>query len=76
MQLDLQQLLSRIETLIGVRPAPHASFLEEYIKAFYLPEASLEQWITTHSVCLSFRKGSLLFAGIHVITVEKPPLCR
>ncbi len=47
MQLDFQQLVGRLERL--VRPLPHKAFVENYIKAYYLPESSLEQWISTHT---------------------------
>ncbi|VDK42415.1 unnamed protein product [Anisakis simplex] len=50
MQLDLLQLISKLEQIIELRPIPHKSFVENYIKAYYLPEGSLEQWIQQHSV--------------------------
>lgn len=54
MQLDLQQLISRIEQICNIHPVPHKAYVENYIKAYYLPESSFEQWIQQHSVCFFF----------------------
>uniref|UniRef100_A0A5S6QLT1 Syndetin C-terminal domain-containing protein n=1 Tax=Trichuris muris TaxID=70415 RepID=A0A5S6QLT1_TRIMR len=45
MQLDFQHLLMNIARLSGVRAVPGKDFVENFIKAYYLPEASMEQWI-------------------------------
>ncbi|VDN50982.1 unnamed protein product [Dracunculus medinensis] len=50
MQLDLQQLISRIEQICNIHPVPHKAYVENYIKAYYLPESSFEQWIQQHSM--------------------------
>jgi hypothetical protein len=51
MQLDLQQMIGKLEQIVRLRPIPHKAYVENYIKAYYLPEAALEQWIMTHRVC-------------------------
>ncbi|KAF2352717.1 Protein of unknown function DUF2451 C-terminal [Trinorchestia longiramus] len=48
MQLDYQQLTSKLEPLCGLRPLPGRSLVEGYIKAFYLPESALRDWLLEH----------------------------
>lgn len=48
MQLDFTQLKSKFETVTSLRPMPHREYVELYIKAYYLPENSLEEWIKEH----------------------------
>lgn len=50
MQLDFIQFLSKFEKMAGLRPVPHREYVENYVKAYYLPEAELEKWIKEHSV--------------------------
>lgn len=50
MQLDYQQFLLKLEKLMTLRPIPDKEFVENYIKAFYLPESSMEQWIIERKV--------------------------
>ncbi|KAL6728745.1 hypothetical protein Aduo_010484 [Ancylostoma duodenale] len=49
MQLDFQHLLLKLEPICNLHPVPHTTFVEGYIKAFYLPENGLEEWISKHS---------------------------
>ncbi|XP_017890539.1 syndetin [Ceratina calcarata] len=48
MQLDFTQLKSKFETITCLRPMPHREYVELYIKAYYLPENSLEEWMKEH----------------------------
>ncbi|EFO86631.1 hypothetical protein CRE_04631 [Caenorhabditis remanei] len=66
MQLDFQNILLKLEPLCGIKPIPHANFVDSYIKAYYLPENGLEQWIKTHSEYSSKQLSSLLGAAAHV----------
>lgn len=66
MQLDLQQMSSKIEQLTDLRPIPHKAYVENYIKAYYLPESSLEQWILQHSEYSAHQMVSLLNVASHV----------
>lgn len=50
MQLDFQQLVVKLEKLCDVRPIPEKDYAEAYIKAFYLPDSSIEKWISDHPV--------------------------
>ncbi|XP_076349284.1 vacuolar protein sorting 50 isoform X1 [Tachypleus tridentatus] len=48
MQLDYQQFLTKVEGLTDLRLVPERELVEGYIKAFYLLEPALEQWIRSH----------------------------
>lgn len=48
MQLDYQQFLSKVERLTELQPLPGKEVVESYIKAYYMLESNLEQWIRSH----------------------------
>ncbi|XP_071803209.1 syndetin-like isoform X1 [Asterias amurensis] len=48
MQLDFQQFLLKLDKLTDVRPIPDKEFVETYVKAYYLSESDMEQWIKDH----------------------------
>ncbi|XP_033208336.1 syndetin isoform X2 [Belonocnema kinseyi] len=48
MQLDFTQLTSKFESFTSLRPMPHKEYVELYIKAFYLTEDKLEEWVKEH----------------------------
>ncbi|CAK9302432.1 unnamed protein product [Gordionus sp. m RMFG-2023] len=48
MQLDLQHLLLYIDDIISLKHLPDKEFVENYIKAYYLPESEIEEWISNH----------------------------
>ncbi|CAJ0580644.1 unnamed protein product, partial [Mesorhabditis spiculigera] len=66
MQLDFQHLLGKLEHISGLKPVPHTAFVDAYIKAYYLPEASLEQWMCQHSEYSQRQLVSLLNTASHV----------
>uniref|UniRef100_A0A8R1HSQ7 Syndetin n=1 Tax=Caenorhabditis japonica TaxID=281687 RepID=A0A8R1HSQ7_CAEJA len=66
MQLDFQNIIMKLEPLCAMKPVPNANFVDAYIKAYYLPESGLEQWITSHSEYSSKQLSSLLGAAAHV----------
>ncbi|KAK4005137.1 hypothetical protein OUZ56_006860 [Daphnia magna] len=45
MQLDFRHFQVKVESLTRLRPLPDPHIVETYIKAYYLPENSLEKWI-------------------------------
>lgn len=45
MQLDYQQFITKVETITTLRPIPERELVDEYIKAFYLTEPALIEWI-------------------------------
>lgn len=49
MQLDFQQLIVKLEKLFEIRPIPDRDYVEVYIKAYYLPDSSIEKWVKEHS---------------------------
>lgn len=59
MQLDFQQFLMKLEKLTDLRPIPDKEFVETYIKAYYLTENDMEQFIKNHRV----RAFGLMFAA-------------
>lgn len=54
MQLDFTQLMSKFEKLTSLRPMPHREYVEAYVKAYYLPENILEEWVKQHKVEIAF----------------------
>ncbi len=50
MQLDFQQLIVKLEKICEIRPIPEKDYVEVFIKAFYLPDSSIEKWIRDHPV--------------------------
>lgn len=50
MQLDFTQFLTKFEKISSLRPVPHREYVENYVKAYYLPESELEKWIRDHTV--------------------------
>ncbi|KAK0090814.1 hypothetical protein PV325_003834 [Microctonus aethiopoides] len=48
MQLDFTQLKSKYEMITSIRPMPHSEYVETYIKAYYIPENILEEWMKEH----------------------------
>lgn len=49
MQLDFQQLIVKLEKLFEIRPIPDRDYVEVYIKAYYLPDSSIEKWVKEHN---------------------------
>lgn len=61
MQLDFQQFLMKLEKLTDLRPIPDKEFVETYIKAYYLTENDMEQFIKNHRVRLVFCNLNTVF---------------
>ena len=49
MQLDFRQFVIKLEKLSGLKPVPHQAYVSNYIKAYYIPESELGQWVEHHS---------------------------
>lgn len=45
MQLDFTHFLSILELISGFKHSVHQSYVESYVKSFYLPKDLLEEWI-------------------------------
>lgn len=54
MQLDFTQFLSKLEKMapIPVKNLPDREYCESYIKAFYMPDTVMEEWIQSHTVSI------------------------
>jgi len=48
MQLDYRQFVIKLEKLSGLKPVPYQQFVSNYIKAYYIPETELGQWVEEH----------------------------
>jgi hypothetical protein len=48
--MDIGHICNCLEELSGLKPLPHRSHAENYIKAFFLPSDELNQWIVHHTV--------------------------
>ncbi|KAL3119912.1 hypothetical protein niasHT_007040 [Heterodera trifolii] len=47
--LDVEQLCGELEEMTGLRPLPHRPFVENFVKAFYLPFGELQNWMVNHT---------------------------
>lgn len=50
MLLDFEQLAKHLENFSSMKPIPYRIYVEEYIKAYYLPENCMDEWIAKHPV--------------------------
>ncbi|XP_060086337.1 syndetin-like [Ylistrum balloti] len=66
MQLDFQQFLSKLETIVDLRPIPEREYVEAYIKAYYLPESQMESWILDHKEYSNKQLLSLINSVDHI----------
>ncbi|XP_062523224.1 syndetin-like [Corticium candelabrum] len=64
MQLDFQQFLVKLETLTNIRPIPDKQHVETYVKAYYIGENDLEQWLRNHKEYSTKQLQSLVTSGI------------
>jgi len=48
MQLDYRQFVMKCEVVSGLKPLPGQELVTTYIKAYYLPETELEDWVSQH----------------------------
>lgn len=50
MLLDYTQLVSKVQKLTPLERLPNKDYVETYVKAFYLQENMLDEWIMEHTV--------------------------
>jgi len=48
MQLDFRHFVMKMERIAEIKPLPYQDFVANYVKAFYIPESELEQWVKQH----------------------------
>lgn len=53
MQLDFRHFVMKLERITEIKPLPHQDYVTNYVKAFYIPEAELEEWMNHHPVSLT-----------------------
>jgi hypothetical protein len=66
MQLDYQHFRNEIEQLSGMRPLPHHNYVEGYIKAYYISEDDLENWLQQHTEYTTKQLQALVLCGAAV----------
>lgn len=49
MQLDFTHFMSLLELISGLKFPEHRSYVEQYVKAYYLPKDLLEEFVKTNS---------------------------
>lgn len=52
--------------LDGFRPIPGVDYVENYIKAYYLPESSMEQWVKERKEYSVKHVMNLLTVSVHL----------
>ena len=50
MQLDFRHFVMKLERISEFKPLPYQDFVTTYVKAYYIPEAELEAWVSQHKV--------------------------
>uniref|UniRef100_A0A915PU62 Syndetin n=1 Tax=Setaria digitata TaxID=48799 RepID=A0A915PU62_9BILA len=66
MQLDFQQLVAKLEQVVDFMAIPHKAYVENYIKAYYLPECSMESWVQQHTEYTTNQIITLLNVATHI----------
>ena len=52
MQLDFRQFVVKLEKILDRKPLPYQDYVSMYVKAYYIPEIELEEWVKAHDqVC-------------------------
>ena len=49
MLLDYRQFVNKLEKISEKKPLPHQEFVAQYVKAYYIPESDLENWVKYHT---------------------------
>jgi hypothetical protein len=75
MQLDFTQFLSKLEKLTSIRPIPDREYVEQYIKAYYLPDTVLEAWIQEHNVSCYILTANVIQSNIALGCLWEPMGC-
>ena len=73
MQLDFRHFVMKMERIAEIKPLAYQDFVANYVKAFYIPESELEQWVKQHPVTNLPSKEPkkfsdflfVLFSGVH-----------
>jgi len=60
MQLDYRHFVMKLERIAEIKPLPYQDHVVNYVKAYYIPEADLEQWVKIHEEYTSKQLMSLI----------------
>jgi len=52
--VSLRQLNTKLQTLVTYRPIPSWTFVNNFVKAYYLPTPDLLKWVGNHPVCYMY----------------------
>lgn len=63
MLLDFQNFAMKIEDITKLKPIPNREYVVNYINAFYLSEAALEQWLKEHQEYSPKQLSNLITCG-------------
>ena len=47
-----RQFVMKLEKTSEQKPLPHQEYVAQYVKAYYIPESDLENWVKYHTVSL------------------------
>ena len=50
----------KLERIAEIKPLPYQDHVVNYVKAYYIPEADLEQWVKLHEVGIKAQKFRVL----------------
>ena len=42
----------KLEKISEQKPLPHQEYVAQYVKAYYIPESDLENWVKYHTVSI------------------------
>ena len=56
----------KLERIAEIKPLPYQDHVVNYVKAYYIPEADLEQWVKVHEV------GNMVICTSLFYGVSKP----
>ena len=63
MLLDFQNFAIKVEGITGLKPIPGREYVVNYINAFYLSEAALEEWLKEHQEYTQRQLRNLITCG-------------
>ena len=46
----------KLEKTSEQKPLPHQEYVTQYVKAYYIPESDLENWVKYHTVSIRQRR--------------------
>ena len=46
----------KLEKISEQKPLPHQEYVAQYVKAYYIPEIDLENWVKYHNVSIWSKK--------------------